>query len=352
MIEIINDLLPDYAGDETVKLNLKKALQQHFGCRNSVEVCTGTAAIEIVLKALEIPRGASVIIPDLSFIATATAVANCGLIPVSVDISDFHFGMTLESLKQGLNRSVAAVIVVHLAGIINREIIDIAAFCREKGIFLIEDCAQAFPCSIGDRRVGTFGDAGTCSFQASKIINAGEGGCIITDSQSLALKCLAIANWGFAGGCQHYSFPCSNFRLSALQSYFLLKQIRMLPIILEKRFLRVRELARTFADNGIEPCFPNSDERFHDCPFFIPIRSVKKINLIEPRTEYPMRNSKMVRTILQKYYPDLLSDYIAKNRSLQETTCDRIIKTIDFINIHNVNGIPADRVVLPYLKAD
>lgn len=349
MKNYMNELLPDYPGDAAAKSDLKMALQRHFGCSHTVEVANGTVAIEIVLKALEIPRGASVIIPDLSFIATATAVANCGLIPVSADISDTYFGLTLESVKESWDESVAAVIVVHLSGIVNREIEHIADFCRKKGVFLIEDCAQAFPCSLDGKKVGTFGTAGTYSFQTSKIVAAGEGGCIATNSESLAVNCLSVANWGYTGASQTFAFPCGNYRLSAVQSYLLLRQLGKLPAILEQRFARAKELVDTFRAHGIEPCMPLPDSRFFDCPFFVPIKSEKKLNRIEPRAEYPMRNSKMVRTILAKHFPDLLEPYLAKNSSKQETVCERVIQSVDFVNIFNYNGIPADQIVKPYL---
>lgn len=344
------ELLPGYPGDAAAKSDLKKTLQQHFGCRHTVEVASGTVAIEIVLKALAIPRGATVVIPDLSFIATATAVANCGLIPLSADISDRYFGMTLESLKQSWNETVAAVIVVHFAGIVNREIVEIAEFCRDQGVFLIEDCAQALPCSVDGKMVGTFGDAGTCSFQTSKIVNAGEGGCIMTDSEALSINCLAVANWGYTGDRQMFSLPCSNYRLSAVQSYLLSKQLQTLPAILDRRFTRAMELTDMFIRHGVEPCFPTPDGHFHDCPFFIPVRSLKKINMIEPRAEYPMRNSTMVRTILQKYFPDLLTEYLTRNETNGETVCERVIRSVDFVNIYNLNGIAAEQVVRPYLN--
>jgi len=106
--------------EKEVKANLERAMKNEFACSDVCFVSNGTHAIEVLLTAMDLPRGAKVLVPELSFMATATAVARCGLIPVFADVSRDYLGLTLESVKAKANENLAAVIVVHLAGFVNR----------------------------------------------------------------------------------------------------------------------------------------------------------------------------------------------------------------------------------------
>ncbi len=332
----INDFLNGSIIEKEINENIKEKICTYFDCNFSIPVSTGTVAIEIVLRALDIPRGKVVIVPDISFIATATAVANCGLLPVYADIDEDYFGLTLKSLKEKYNDSVKAVILVHLGGYVNRDIFNIKEFCKQKNIYLIEDCAQAFPCTINNIHVGTIGDAGTFSFQSSKIISSGEGGLILTNSLDIATKCDAIASWGLSPGYskRNLEIASSNFRLSSIQKYLILKQLEDIHNIISRRLKIVEKLKKLCIDNGINVLMPKNIAEVFDCPFFFPIESKIKLNTIEPREESPMRNSTIVKSILKKFFPDLLNDYnILNQNNSREFISDRVIKNIDFINI-------------------
>src|SRR5271157_198965 len=194
----IKSFIPNFKPEEEVIQEFKSSISSYLGCKYVIPVTNGTIAIEVALRGLRLNRGDLVIIPDLSFIATATAVADCGLIPVFADVSPEYFGLTLESLKKRELSGVKAVILVHLSGFMNREIFEIRDYCRSRNIALIEDCAQAFSCSADGIKAGAFGNAGTFSFQSSKIINSGEGGLISTNDPDLAAECEAISDWGLS----------------------------------------------------------------------------------------------------------------------------------------------------------
>ncbi len=347
----ICDYISDYSSDNEIKSELSKSLAEYFGSRYCYPVSNGTVALEIALKALEIPRGSCVIVPDISFIATATAIANCGLIPVFADISPEYFGLTLESLKSKLNKDVRAIIVVHLGGFVNREILEIKDFCRSNSLYLIEDCAQAFSSSVSDRKVGTIGDVGTYSLQTSKLINCGEGGFILTGDQDIHIKCEMISNWGYSPEYGKFdpNLPSSNFRLSAVQSYLVLKQLSMVDEIIKERLMRVAELEEAFNSNGIETKIPLKKEKFFDCPFYLPVKSSNKINTIEPRAEYPMRKSNIVKTILGRLFPDLLDAYGEYNNDTGlKWSSDMLLSEVDLINISQKNGLSPMEIVKDY----
>ncbi|MCL6592238.1 MAG: aminotransferase class I/II-fold pyridoxal phosphate-dependent enzyme [Firmicutes bacterium] len=358
MVYNIQEYLPDFTSEEDVKKSLQKELSQYFGCNYSGLVANGTIAIEVVLKALKLTRGQGVIVPEISFIATATAVANCGLIPVYADVSAGHYGITLESIIQKYKFAkdngvdIGAVIVVHFAGFVNREIYEIKEFCVQNHIFLIEDCAQAFPCRIRGKRVGTIGDAGTFSFQSSKIINSGEGGLITTNSEKVAQNCEAVLNWGlsFPGLERDCDIPSSNFRLSAIQSYFILKQLKRIDEIVQERLELNQKLLETCRKFKVVPSPPPENKEIFDCPFFFPLKSNKRINTVEPRTEYPMRKSKIVKSILKSFYPDLLGRYLELNQNLdREDINDRILSENDFINFRSLNHCSCEGLIRQYI---
>jgi perosamine synthetase len=349
----LNEYLKDFSDENTVKSEFEDRIKDYFKCRYAVHVVNGTVAIEIGLKALGIPRGASVIIPDISFIATATAVANCGLIPIYADVSRDYFGITLESVKKQYNKNVAAVIAVHFSGAVNREILEIKAFCKEKGIFLIEDCAQAFPCTIDGIRVGTIGDLGTFSFQSSKIVNSGEGGLITANSDEIGLKCRAYTNWGVSidDSTRNLNMAAGNYRMSALQCYFILKQLDCIDNIVKERLDKYEELLKVSKELGIEPASPKADTRCFDVPFFYPVKSHTRYYTVEPRTEYPMWKSSFVKAILKQYYPDLLDQYNqALNNSINNINSVQVLQSIDFINIRQFDNLSPIELLKVYKK--
>ncbi|MDP4183115.1 MAG: aminotransferase class I/II-fold pyridoxal phosphate-dependent enzyme [Bacillota bacterium] len=348
----IKDYIKDYSSDSEIKSELAKRLSEYFESRYCYPVSNGTVAIEIALKALDIPRGSCVIVPDISFIATATAVANCGLVPVFADVSKEHFGLTLNALKSKLNKNTRAVIVVHLGGFVNREILEIKDFCKSNGLYLIEDCAQAFSSSVSGKKVGTIGDVGTYSLQASKLINCGEGGFILTDDAAIQIKCEMISNWGYSPEYRKFdsNLPSSNFRLSAVQSYLVLKQLSMVDEIIKERLDRVAGLKEAFNSSGIATKIPMKEEKFFDCPFYLPVESQNKINTIEPRAEYPMRKSNIVKAILNRFFPDLLEAYNEYNKDAGfEWSSDKLLCEVDLINISQKSNLSAMEIIKEYI---
>ncbi len=352
MVFDFNDYLPDFQSEAATKESLRQRLADYFHCHHATLVGNGTIAIEIALRAFGLKRGTKVIVPDLSFIATATAVANSGMIPLYADIGEEYFGLTVESVRQQYDRNdnVGAVIVVHFAGFVNRQIFAIKEFCQEKNLYLLEDCAQVFPCTINGKRVGTIGDAGTFSLQSSKVVNCGEGGIITTKSEVLTQRCEAISNWGLSspGIGRDSKLPSSNFRMSAVQSYFVLKQMEQLNGIVAERLRKYSEFKDLAKKYNLEPALPREKEGIIDCPFFFPLKSSKrKLNMLEPRTEYPMRKSTMVASILGFFHPDLLEIYQSLHYETDRIS-DKVIREIDFINIQSCESSSAEGIIRQY----
>jgi dTDP-4-amino-4,6-dideoxygalactose transaminase len=205
------------------------------GAEYALPVANGSVAIEIALKALGIMPGDEVIVPPYTFISTATSVLMVGAIPVFADIDPQSYCLDPQDVGRRITSRTRAIMPVHLGG----QMADMAALKRladKHNLLVVEDCAQAIDASMEGRKAGTWGDAGTFSFQSNKTITSGEGGLVMTDDPGLAEKIVALRAFGrFRNrpGVRSSDLTCqrlsSNYRLSEFQSAVLLGQLERFP---------------------------------------------------------------------------------------------------------------------------
>ena len=174
----------------------ERRVAEHIGVRNCVAVCNGTLALQLTLKALGLEG--EVIVPSFTFIATASALAWQGLRPVFCDIDPATHCIDPLAARALVTPSTAAILAVHLWGRIC-DVGILAPLARERGIPLLIDAAHAFGSSLDGRMAGSFGTAEILSFHATKIINAFEGGAIVTNDDGLADELGLLRNFGFTG---------------------------------------------------------------------------------------------------------------------------------------------------------
>lgn len=168
----------------------------HVGTNYAVAVFNGTVALELCIKTLGLKEGDEVIVTPRTFIASASCCAYYGINPVFVDVDMNSQNITLESIKSGLTEKTKAVILVHLAGW-PCDLEEICKFCRNKGIYIIEDCAQAHGAKYKGKSVGSWGDINAWSFCQDKIITTGgEGGMVTTNCPYLHKKAWSIKDHG------------------------------------------------------------------------------------------------------------------------------------------------------------
>jgi dTDP-4-amino-4,6-dideoxygalactose transaminase len=200
---------------------LEQQLSERLRIKHAIGCASGTDAILLGLKALDLRPDSEVVVPTFTFFATAGAVWNAGLKPVFADVEATTFNLTADTIRAALTPRTKAVVVVHLYGQM-AEMLPIMQLCEERGIALIEDAAQ----SIGARQLvdgveresGTLGVAGTFSFFPSKNLGAfGDGGLITTNDDRLAEK---LRKLRVHGGRQMYEHEMvgTNSRLDALQA--------------------------------------------------------------------------------------------------------------------------------------
>jgi perosamine synthetase len=137
----------------------------------------GTTALHLACLALGLEPGQEVIVPSLTYVASANAVAYCGAKPVFADCSDTTWNVTVDSIAAAWTANTVGVVMVHLYGL-PAPAQEVASFCKERGAWLIEDCAESLGATIHGRATGTFGDAATFSFYGNKTLSTGEGGML------------------------------------------------------------------------------------------------------------------------------------------------------------------------------
>lgn len=165
------------------------------GSRFAVAMTNGTAALYCCLKALDIGPGDEVIVPDLTFVATANAVIQVGASPVFCDVESGTMGLSAAEMERTITARTKAVIPVHLYG----QCADMDAIlevARHRNIRVVEDAAQGVGVRFRGRHAGTFGDLGVLSFYGNKTITCGEGGIVLTDNEKYRDRCYRLKNHG------------------------------------------------------------------------------------------------------------------------------------------------------------
>ena len=232
---------------------LERELSERIGIRHAIGCASGTDAILLSLKGLDLPAGSEVVVPTFTFFATAGAVWNAGLKPVFCDIDAATFNMTAETISAALTPHTRAVVAVHLYGQM-ADMMPIMQLCEQPGIAIVEDAAQ----SIGarqhidgvERESGTLGATGSFSFFPSKNLGGfGDGGLITTNDDRLAER---IRKLRVHGGRQMYEHEMvgTNSRLDALQAAVLSAKLPHLSQWTDARRKHAARYDRAFADNA------------------------------------------------------------------------------------------------------
>jgi hypothetical protein len=209
------------------------------GCEHAIALANGTLALELALRALRLGPGDEVIAPAKTFIATASCAVACGARPVVCDVDPESQNLTAETVRAVITPRTRAVVAVHLAGW-PCDLQPLADLCRERGIALVEDCAQAHGAAYRGRPVGSYGIVSAFSFCQDKIMTTGgEGGMLVTNDRALWRRAWAYKDHGKSWEAvferqhppgfrwQHESFG-SNFRMTEMQAAIGRVQLRKL----------------------------------------------------------------------------------------------------------------------------
>jgi len=234
----------------------ERCFAEKIGARFAVGVNSGTSALEIPLRIFDV-SGKTVLVPANTFFATVAAVIHAGGIPRFVDSDPATFSISLKNIEERLRTDTAGVIVVHIAGIVTPEMPVIRDFCRERGLFLLEDAAHAQGSRLDGRFAGTFGDAGSFSFYPTKVMTSAEGGMIVSDREGIYQEACVYRDQGKASFLTNLHTRMGyNWRLSEPHAIIGHSQLRHL-----EEFIAARSyIARIY------------DEKLHDIAGVSPLR--------------------------------------------------------------------------------
>jgi perosamine synthetase len=211
---------------------------------HAVAAASGTAALEISLRAVGI-TGRDVVIPANTFYATAAAALAAGGRPVFADIDAATFALSPATLAAALTPATAAVVLVHIGGLITPHVDEIRALCEDRGVVLVEDAAHAHGSTYDGRFAGSFGTAAAFSFYPTKVVTSGEGGMILTASDELAAEARIYRDQGKGSfGANHHVRHGYAWRMSEQNAVTGLVHLRRMTSFIERR----REVAARYDD--------------------------------------------------------------------------------------------------------
>jgi dTDP-4-amino-4,6-dideoxygalactose transaminase len=242
---------------------LEKRFADFHGAEHGIALANGTVSLEIALTASGIGAGDEVIVPPITFVASATSIARVGATPVFVDVDVSTINLNAALVEQNITERTRAIVAVHFAGH-PVDLDNLVSLCDRHNLVLIEDCAHAHGAEWQEQRIGTFGSFGSFSFQASKNMTAGEGGMLITNDASLAERARSISNQGRQTGGAWYEHQTlgTNARITGFQAVLLLNQLERLPAELKTRMDRAAYLRRKLSKiDGLVPTPATLDER-------------------------------------------------------------------------------------------
>ena len=270
----IGSLAQFYGGSHVTKFEGEYA--EWFKRDYGVAVNSGTAALHVAYLGAEIEEFAEVLVPANAYIS---ALIQCNLVPVIVDIEPFSWVMDPNDIKRKLNTRTRAIVAVHMYGQ-PCPMDDIASIAKENDLILIEDCGQSHGALWNGKLTGTFGLVACFSICCRKHIAVGEGGILITDSNRLSDLARAYAHKGKGRGWFEYNFMGFSYNMTEIQAILGLHGLRHLNLELERRQKFARKLHDGLEDLGLGfPIIPSGSTH----AYF-------KFNFLVPENLSPWRN--------------------------------------------------------------
>lgn len=212
------------------------AFAEYVGRKYAMALPSCTSALHLALMSLGVGPGDEVIVPEITWIATAAPISYVGAEPVFADIDKDSWCLDSKSLKDSITTRTKAVIVVDLYGNMPdmNAIVDLA---RTHGIAIIEDAAEAIGSEYRGRKAGSFGEVSTFSFHGSKTLTTGEGGMLLTDDRALLKRCRFLADHGRAPGERLFwnSEIAHKYKMSSMQAALGLAQLERIEELVERK---------------------------------------------------------------------------------------------------------------------
>jgi len=264
----------------------------------AIGVSNASAALQLAIKVLGIKKTDQVILPDFTFVSTATAVVNNNATPILVDVDIDSFNISTESIKNKINHKTKAILPVHFAGK-SCDMKEIKKIAKTNNLSIIEDCAHGIGTKFSNKHVGTFGDIGCFSFYPTKNITTLEGGMLVTNSKKIAEDLRSLRNHGMTkslsqryGKGKPWDYDVKtlgfNFRLDEIRATLGLSQIKRIRNLNNLRRKACRYYNEQLKEvKGIRtPKITNEDS----CHLYI----------IKIEEDYPLKRDELYKKMIDK----------------------------------------------------
>ena len=236
----------NFISEGKITKNLEKKISKFLKIKNVVMTSSGTSAIYLALRSLNVSNNDEIILPNITYVATLNAIKLSGAKPVIVDVDIKTSTIDLNDLKKKVNKKTKALIFVHVSGRPGN-FKDILAFAKMKKIKIIEDAAEAFSSSLNKKKLGTYGDLGCFSFTPTKMITAAQGGAVVTSNNKLASHIRSLKDQGRTkkniGGDDEHNFFGGNFKFNDILASILSPQLDNINKI-SKNFIKISDFYR------------------------------------------------------------------------------------------------------------
>ena len=236
-----------YLNDGEVTTQFERRIAELLDCKHVVATTSGTSAIFLALAGAGIKAGDEVLVPDVTFIATANAVSLAGATPVLVDVDPHTLNMDPAAAKRAVTSKTKAIVPVHVSGRA-ADLASLAEIAKRHGLALIEDAAEALLSKYRGKYLGTIGMAGCFSLSPNKTITTGQGGLIATNDDRLHVRLRELKDQGRpvkgTGGDDTHQSLGFNFKFTNLQAAIGLAQLKELP----RRAERMRSIYKAYRE--------------------------------------------------------------------------------------------------------
>ncbi|AQS49204.1 aminotransferase [Thioclava nitratireducens] len=223
-----------YTSEDAPVAKLEAEFAEFMGVKYAVAVSSCSQALFLSMKALDLPRGARVLVPAFTFAAVPSAIVHADCVPILVEVGS-NFRIDLDDFRAKFDDSIDAVLISHMRGHTS-DMDVIMELAAEKDVPVIEDAAHSLGTLWNGKKIGTIGKIGCLSFQSYKLINAGEGGILLTDDPELAARAIIMSgayehNWkkhpGLQNSFHHWQnkLPLYNCRMQNLSAAVIRPQI-------------------------------------------------------------------------------------------------------------------------------
>ena len=314
----------------------EKLFAKYIGTKYAVAVNSGTSALEIPLRALNV-EGKSIIVPTNTFMATPLAAISAGAKVIFADTSEKTLSIQAKDIEKKIRKDTVGIILVHIGGIISHEWTKIKKICKRKKIFILEDAAHAHGSRIYNKNAGNLGVAGAFSFYPTKVLTTGEGGMITTNDKKLYKKFLILRDHGKKNPLFNIHTELgSNWRLSEIQGLLGILQVKKAKKIIEERIKIASMYDRILKDT------PNL--RLIKIPSYIKSSYYKYIIFVNKN----IRN-KVKQNMYKKFgisLPGEVYNYLCHSQPVFKKHKNKIIKSSNY-SFKNAKKIASEQLCLP-----